>query len=232
AALVLGGAYAWNWMSHSSLNSEIAGLEEVIAKNAKSIELSAKKVADWNKVENFLQGDHNWLDELEYMSTHAAPADKTIFSVTTFMTDAKTNTASVSTKFVAKKQEDIPEYQESFRDPQHSVLSTSVIKSQDKTGDFPWIADLNMQLAPVKVSDPRTQKKPKMASTPETATPSSANIPAVDVNRSPVDPKDAPAVPSEPESPLPTPPVTPPVTLPDTSSLPTTPEPQTIGAGE
>ena len=248
AVLVLGGAYAWNWMSHSSLNSEIAGLEEAIAKNAKSIELSTKKLADWNKVENFLQGDHNWLDELEYMSTHAAPADKTIFSVTTFMTDAKTNSASVSTKFVAKKQEDIPEYQESFRDPQHSVLSTSVIKSQDKTGDFPWIADLNMQLAPVKVSDPRTQKKPKMASNPANATPS-ANKPAVEVQGTPVDPKEAPPVPSETESPPktpaaskdqetaspPTPSVTPSVTPSATPSVTpsstTTPEPQTIGAG-
>ncbi|MCY2980244.1 MAG: hypothetical protein NTU79_16365 [Planctomycetota bacterium] len=240
AVLALGGAYAWNWMSHSALNSEIAGLEEAIAKNAKSIELSTKKLADWNKVENFLQGDHNWLDELEYMSTHAAPADKTIFSVTTFMTDAKTNSASVSTKFVAKKQEDIPEYQESFRDPQHSVLSTSVIKSQDKTGDFPWIADLNMQLAPVKVSDPRTQKKPKMASNPANATPS-ANKPAVDVQGTPVDPKAAPPVPSETESPPKTPAASkdqetasPPatsVTPAVTPSSTTTTEPQTTGAG-
>lgn len=175
AATLLIGGYVWYSSAHSALDQEIVRLNGVINKNNESQKLYAKKLSDWSKVETFLQGDFQWLDELEYLSMHAANADRAVFGVTTFTTDPRTNSSAISTKFITAKQEDVPEFQEAFRDPQHAVRNTSVTKSQDKSGVFPWVADLTIKLAPLKVPDPRRSaaaKKPADKVPAETSAPS------------------------------------------------------------
>jgi Tfp pilus assembly PilM family ATPase len=164
AATLLVGGYVWQSMAHAELDKEIERLNAAIARNSETLKISTKKITDWNKVEDFLEGDHQWLDELEYMSQHAANADRAIFGVTTFTTDPRTNAASISTKFVTGKQEDVPEFQDAFRDAKHQVRSTGLNKSPDKTGAFPFASDITIKLAPITVVDPRkstkTQKQP------------------------------------------------------------------------
>jgi hypothetical protein len=174
AASLLVGGYVWQSMAHSEFDKEIENLNAAIARNAETLKLSTKKITDWNKVENFLEGDHQWLDELEYMSQHAANADRAIFGATTFTTDPRTNSASISTKFVTAKQEDVPVFQDAFRDANHQVRSTGLNKSPDKTGVFPFASDLTIKLAPISVVDPRKSTKPPKQST----APSNSDKPA------------------------------------------------------
>ena len=162
AATLLLGGFAWYWMSHSALDSEIATLNTVISGNDETIKLSSKKVSDWNKVEKFLKGDHPWLDELEYLSTRAASSDVAIFDMTTFTADPLAGTASIATKFVARELDDVPEILAAFSDPQHSVKSKGVTPSQNRTNpEFPWGASLVMKIPAVSVSDPRSSVSPK-----------------------------------------------------------------------
>lgn len=163
AAILLLGGFGWYWMSHSALDSEIAALNTAINTNEETIKLSSKKVSDWSKVEQFLKGDHLWLDELEYLSTRAASSDKAIFSFATFITDVRTGVSTISSKFIVRKQEDVPFVQESFRDPNHMVNKkvSRISPSQDR--DFPFIADLEIKMPAVIVLDPRlsgTSKNP------------------------------------------------------------------------
>jgi hypothetical protein len=150
-------------MSHSALDKEIATLNTVIKANEETIKLTTKKVEDWNKVEKFLKGDRNWLDELEYLSARAASSDKAIFTLTTFTTDVQSGSSTIATKFFATERDDVPEILSAFSDPQHIVKNKGVIPNQDRTNQqFPWVADLQMKMPAINVIDPRNvaPKKP------------------------------------------------------------------------
>ena len=155
AAALLIATGIWYWLHHASYNSQIAELNAAIKKNDETIKLSEKKLADWNKVESFLQGNRQWLDELEYLSSRPVSAEKVVLNLTTFSTDPRTNSSSITTRFVAKRQDDVPDIQEAFRDETHLVKGTGVNKNPDKTGDFPWAADMFIRLPVGKVQDPR-----------------------------------------------------------------------------
>ena len=164
AATLLIGGVSWYAWSHMSMDATIAQLNQAIKKNEATIVTSKKANADWSKVEKFLRADHPWLDELEYLSTRIADSDKAIFSRTTFTTDP-TGLSSVSTKFLARKQEDVPVILDAFRDPKHEVKSTGITPSPDKTNQFPWMADLVIKMPAATVSDPRSAV-PKMPPEP------------------------------------------------------------------
>jgi Tfp pilus assembly PilM family ATPase len=159
AATLLTLGYGWHWMTHSSYDADIALLDISIAKNAESLKIAAKKQTDWKKVETFLAGDYLWLDELEYLSAHASTAEKTVFGATTLATDQGNNVASISTKFITKEQEDVPVLQDAFRDESHTVRGNKITKSQEKSGEFPVMADLTIKLRPIQVLDPRKANK-------------------------------------------------------------------------
>jgi hypothetical protein len=81
--------------------------------------------------------------------------------VTTFVTDTRSNSAMISTKFLTKEQEDVPDLQAAFRDAKHTVRGNKVGSSPDKSGAFPVAADLNIKLGAAKVDDPRRTPKAK-----------------------------------------------------------------------
>ena len=162
AALLLGG-FAWYWMSHSALDAEIAQLNTVITANEETIKLTTKKVSDWNKVEKFLKGDHQWLDELDYISSKAGDPSKAMFNSATFNTDVLTGASTISSKFVSTEQEYVPVLRAGFSDSTHTVSGKNVTPSQDRTNQqFPWGGDLLIKMPPVAVADPRkSESKPK-----------------------------------------------------------------------
>lgn len=204
AVLALVGV-AWYWMSHSELDSEIAALNEIIKSNEEQIKTATKSVSDWKKVEQFLKGDHPWLDELEYLSVKSPSSDKAIFSSTTFTTDP-TGSSTIATQFVARERDDIPEILASFSNPQHNVRNRGVNPSKEKTSQqFPFVADLAIKIPPVSVSDPRIDASktaapdPKMPSNSKSKlpTPSAKGTPPLE-GVAPLPPSNEPPKPSEP----------------------------------
>ncbi|MEQ1826334.1 MAG: hypothetical protein ABL921_10315 [Pirellula sp.] len=178
AAVLLGAGYAWYWSSHASLNNEIAKLNEAISKNNDLLKASSKKLSDWRKIESFLAGDYNWLDELEYLSQHADSGDKVVFRGASFTLDAKNEGSTISTGIMTKEQEDIPGIEKALRDENHTVLGTMIGKSQDKTGMFPTFSDLNIKIAPRKVEDPRKSAPAKTSKPSENKAASENKAPA------------------------------------------------------
>lgn len=222
AAVLLGCGYGWHWMKHSALDSEISQLNSELAKNVDSLKIASKKLSDWKKVESFLEGDHSWLDELEYLSAHASTGEKAIFGVTTFVTDTRSNSAMISTKFLTKEQEDVPDLQAEFRDANHTVRGNKVGSSPDKSGAFPVAADLNIKLGAAKVTDTRRTPKakaPAKAAEPSTASPEPSSMPSPPSEGTPPTVADS-------SSPVLQPAPSPPPTVPSEPAA--TPEPSTV----
>ena len=213
AAVVLLGGFVWYWVSNSELDQEIANLNKSIEADEVTIKQTGKKLSDWNKVEEFLKGDHHWLDELEFLSTKAVSADKAIFGKTTFTTDSRTGTSTISTKFVAK--DDVPGIRALFSDGQHVVQGKKIDPTKSRSNpEFPVEADLVIKIPPASVVDPRFPPKPLSTKTEKGASASKPNSGSVDP---PPAPDQSPSI----ESTTPTIPAASP-TIPDETQ--TTPE--------
>lgn len=160
AATVVFGGWFWHWSSHNQLDLEIAELKSKLDAEKDSLKLSAKNVSDWNKVETFLKGDYNWLNELSFLSEHTIKTEKAYFNVTSFTLEPRTNMANVSTKFFSKEQDNVPAVQAALRDKGHVVRSSSILPNPDKSKGYPWVADLSIRLSPIAGVNPLKEFTP------------------------------------------------------------------------
>jgi len=150
---LLGACWWWYSSSHSELDQRIKLLKDEVAGDGPVLKTSAKNLADWKKVETFIQGDILWIDELERLSTNAKDSDTTYFGGTTFNLEPRTNTATIATKFFTKEQDLVPQIQLAYRDEKHNVRGTGLAQSQDKK--YPVAADMSITVAAAEVTDPR-----------------------------------------------------------------------------
>jgi hypothetical protein len=150
---LLGACWWWYSSSHAELDQQIKLLKDEVAGDGPILKTSSKNLADWKKVESFMQGDILWIDELERLSTNAKDSDTTYFGGTTFNLEPRTNTATIATKFFTKEQDLVPQIQLAYRDEKHNVRGTGLAQSQDKK--YPVAADMSITVAAAEVKDPR-----------------------------------------------------------------------------
>ena len=208
---LLGACWWWYSSSHAELDQQIKLLKDEVAGDGPILKTSAKNLADWKKVETFMQGDILWIDELERLSTNAKDSDTTYFGGTTFNLEPRTNTATIATKFFTKEQDLVPQIQLAYRDEKHNVRGTGLAQSQDKK--YPVAADMSITVAAAEVPDPRNVVRKPIA---EPKANEVAQPPVAEVQTS----ETTPSEPSLPESSdqKPNPPG-------DTSPAPTEPKP-------
>lgn len=220
AAGLLGACWWWYSSSHTALDQEIKLLKDEVAGEGPILKTSAKNLADWKKVETFLQGDILWVDELERLSQNAKDSETTYFGGTTFALEPRTNTATIATKFFTKEQDLVPEIQGAYRDEKHNVRGTGLAQSQDKK--YPVAADMLITVASATVQDPRNVKRkpieepanPQAAAeptepptepqseAPATAPASDTNKPAAEPTQPEPKPEPATSEPAEPQPPI------------------------------
>jgi hypothetical protein len=229
AAGLLAASWWWYSSRHAALDQEIAQLKDEVAFDVPILKTSTKNLADWKKVETFLQGDILWVDELERLSLNSKDSDTTYFGGTTFALEPRSNNATIATKFFTKEQDLVPEIQGAYRDEKHNVRGTGLAQSQDKK--YPVAADMLITVATAEVTDPRNVKrKPIEPATPEPATPEPATpgpatpVPATPEPATPEPATPGPATPG-PATPGPATPV--PATPVPATPVPATPEPAT-----
>jgi len=150
--LIAGGWWMYS-SKHTVLDQEIKLLKDEIAGDGPILKSSSKNLADWKKVETFMQGDILWIDELERLSINAKDSETTYFGGTTFALEPRTNTATIATKFLTKEQDLVPEIQGDYRDEKHNVRGTGLAQSQDRK--YPVAADMLITVAAAEVKDPR-----------------------------------------------------------------------------
>jgi len=238
AAGLLGACWWWYSSSHTALDQEIKFLKVEVAGEGPILKTSAKNLADWKKVETFLQGDILWVDELERLSQNAKDSETTYFGGTTFALEPRTNTATIATKFFTKEQDLVPEIQGAYRDEKHNVRGTGLAQSQDKK--YPVAADMLITVASATVQDPRNVKrkpieepgKPQAAAEPtEPPSEAPATEQASDTTKPAAEPATAEPATAEPKAaePKPTEPTQPEPKPEPATSEPAEPQPPILG---
>jgi hypothetical protein len=176
AAGLLGASWWWYSSSHAELDQQIKLLKDEVAGDGPILKTSSKNLADWKKVETFMQGDILWIDELERLSTNSKDSDTTYFGGTTFNLEPRTNTATIATKFFTKEQDLVPQIQLAYRDEKHNVRGTGLAQSQDKK--YPVAADMSITVAAAEIKDPRNVVRKPIAEpkAQEVAQPPAADV--------------------------------------------------------
>jgi hypothetical protein len=224
AAGLLAASWWWYSSRHAALDQEIALLKDEVASDVPILKTSTKNLADWKKVETFLQGDILWVDELERLSLNSKDSDTTYFGGTTFALEPRSNNATIATKFYTKQQELVPEIQGAYRDEKHNVRGTGLAQSQDKK--YPVAADMLITVATAEVTDPRNVKrKPIEPATPVPATPEPATTEPATTEPATTEPATTEPATTVPATPVPATPV--PATPGPATPVPATPGPAT-----
>lgn len=143
AAIVLGGVL-WYFVSHSSLDQEIAMLNQQLANDEKNIDIAKAITGQQNDVDAFLSSNFNWLDELAYISTKSLPADQAVIpffdaSVVTKVDLENQVATQVTVGHIDLKAAVVaagtgPVLDRALRDKNHSIQNNSWMQWQSQEG--------------------------------------------------------------------------------------------------
>ncbi len=161
ASLVIGGGYWWYTTTHRKLDAEIAKLTQDVKLMEPNVKLSQQNTVNWQKVEKYLKGDIQWLDELAYLSERALPPEQMIIRDTTISLIPMSNQGKISSKVDIIDQNFVPQLEEKLRDELHQVGSKEIRPGNDRNNIYGWTVDPEILIQPTKVADPMTLPPPK-----------------------------------------------------------------------
>ncbi len=161
ATLLIGGLLWWYRSAHQALDSEIAGLTQKFSGMEPTLKLAQKNSDHWKKVERFLSGDIQWLDELSFLSKQALPPDQMVVGDTNITINPVTNAGEVKMRVAITDQKLEPKLEELFRNSLHQVGTKGVNKSPDPNNPYRWTFEPEIVVSPATVIDPTTLPPPK-----------------------------------------------------------------------
>ncbi|MEM8910247.1 MAG: hypothetical protein AAGC97_00660 [Planctomycetota bacterium] len=132
AAIVLGALWMI-WSQFRSLDREIAQLETANAQLREEAKTADDSVARTGRIDAFLNGDVNWLDEIARLSETMPPSDKLILERVTGIADVQRGGGRLIVSGLVTGPDVIEQFEASVRDTEHRVVGdgSSQIDTQD-----------------------------------------------------------------------------------------------------
>lgn len=161
ASTLIGGGYWWYSSTHQKLDAEIARLTKNLKDMEPNVKLSQQNTVNWQKIEKYLKGDIQWLDELTYLSERALPPEQMIFRDTSITLTPMSNQGKISSRVDIIDQNFVPQLEEKLRDDSHQVGSKEIRPGNDKNNIYGWSVDPEIVIEPRNVIDPMTLPPPK-----------------------------------------------------------------------
>ena len=174
--LLVGGA-GWYRSTHAALDTEVSDLLRQVAAQNDPMKLAQKNTNEWQRISRFLEGDIQWLDQLEYLSSNSLLPVQMLMGDTVFSIDPVANRGIVGTRVALSSQELEPVLESKLRDAIHQVGAKGVNRSSDKNTIYPWIVEPEIIVSAREDIDPQTWKssQPPAAKPPEVNSSKSVN---------------------------------------------------------
>jgi Tfp pilus assembly PilM family ATPase len=166
---LLGSVWWWYYSSHRRLDAEIEALQAKLSGLEPNLKLAKQNSEHWRKVENYLKGDIQWLDELAYLSQKALPAEEMILRETSLALDGRTNEGKIIAQIGITQQELEPELEKRLRDELHKIGAKEVRPAADRNNAYGWTLDPEIVISPAQVVDPTKLPTPPAAAAPSPA---------------------------------------------------------------
>ncbi|QDT03269.1 hypothetical protein K227x_16510 [Rubripirellula lacrimiformis] len=131
ALLALVGGYLL-YGQLSEMDTRIAELKSANAEMKPAVDAAATSISRTETVDQFLDGDVNWLAEMRRLAKAMPPADKMIVRGITGTTDPRAGGGKLVITAAVTQPAVIDEFERSLRDADHIVVGDGVNESKDK----------------------------------------------------------------------------------------------------
>ncbi|TWT66379.1 type IV pilus biogenesis protein PilM [Allorhodopirellula solitaria] len=220
------------WSNLARLDAQIA--QQTAANNdlRKKTEVSDTMIERTEQIDQFLDSDVNWLDELEHLADAMPPSDELIVKDIVAAANPRGGGGKIVVTGLVTSPDVIKEFETTMRDKWHQVTGDKVTQLASDDA-YRWQMSQTIELAPEAVREKRYARMLALnepAATPETDVapradedPATGGEPAPESGSAPEAESPAPMEPAALSESAPTPPSTPnPPSTPTTESTPTT----------
>jgi Tfp pilus assembly PilM family ATPase len=161
AALLLVAVVGGIWWGLSSLDRRISKVNQTIRGNEELLKRYEAKEKQLAELEQFMEGDIIWLDELEKLSRAAPPPGQAI--ATQFRANLQANdTGKIAVEGVVVDSALIDDFESRLRDPAHRVSGKG--GAFDQRGELPWEFNETITIDPTQIV---SESLPEAAPTPK-----------------------------------------------------------------
>lgn len=160
AALLIGLPIVSYYSKISALNAEIAQLNATIAENTPLVKTANEKVAEWGKIQAFLDGNINWLDQLAFISEKALTPEQIVFRDMRFEVSTQSQ-GVITSKFVTAQQDTAAKLQDALRADNIAIANKQISGNNQVTKGYPWASELALSIVGHKAEDPLKAKPAK-----------------------------------------------------------------------
>ena len=162
AVLLLAGA-GWIGLQLHNLDSQIAELDSDLAQLKPKVDKAILSKANAEKIQTWLDGDPNWLDEIANLSTKA-PGGKEFWVIKLNTPKANDGTASMQVLADVKSSDVGERFTNVMRNERH-VVRPKTSDEENKVAEYPVNIETEIQISP-----PKPAAAPKKDSAPAGAT--------------------------------------------------------------
>jgi len=172
AAVLIAGAW-WYRSTHTDLDYQIAELKKTSKGLDQMVVVAQQNVARWKAVEQFVERDVNWLDEMSRMAQKLPPSKDIIVRDTTFLLSNNEKSPAIgqiNTSALIRSIDVGPTAEQNLRDTIHKVEGKPAARSTANLEGYPWlvsaaIAITGKEQKPAKVTSADAVIPPAKAAT-------------------------------------------------------------------
>ncbi|TWU41900.1 type IV pilus biogenesis protein PilM [Novipirellula artificiosorum] len=130
-----------------SLDSEIEQLSQANAGMKEQVDAAIRSVARTEKVDEFLDADANWLDELQKIAAKLPPSHEVMLKSVVASSDLRTGVSTVTLTGSASDQSVIEKLEEAIRDDDHSVVGEGASEQEGRNA-YRWVFTEKISMPP------------------------------------------------------------------------------------
>ncbi|TWU27006.1 Competence protein A [Novipirellula galeiformis] len=145
AAVLLLGYFGYHKLS--KLDAEIERLSKANAAMKMPVEEAEQFIAETEKVDQFLDADAIWIDEIRTLATKLPPAEEVILKSIVATSDIRSGVSTVVLSGSATHPSVIEKLEASIRDENHSVTSEGA-SEQDAKNAYRWVFTEKIAIPP------------------------------------------------------------------------------------
>lgn len=127
-ALLLGGMI---FRQLGTLDAEIAELRSANAAMKPAVDAAAASSARTETIDQFLDGDVNWLDELRRLARTMPPSDKLIVRSVSGTTDVRSGGGKLVVSAAVTQPSVIDDFENAVRDDSHGIIGDGVVEEKN-----------------------------------------------------------------------------------------------------
>ncbi|TWU43184.1 Competence protein A [Novipirellula aureliae] len=144
---ILAGSLFWAYQNLRSLDSQIERLTTITTETKEPVTEALEKIAKVRRIDQFLDSQPVWLDELRQIAVRLPPSDKVMLKSVTAASDPRTGVGTLTLAGSAIDPSVIEKLEEAIRDDDHRVIGEGASEQNSKDA-YRWVFTEKVTIEP------------------------------------------------------------------------------------